>query len=1343
MGAMTTVKFTLNGIPTEVPIEEAERKTLNEFLRFNTKFKGTKLSCGQGGCGACTVAMSRGGTPKSVSSCLIPLALVHGAAVLTVEGLKGDDGKPHPVSERLAKFNGTQCGFCTPGMVMRLYTELAGRQGGKNCKEAELEHCIDGNICRCTGYRPIIECAKSFASDTSVKNQLDRTVEVGPYDTAKDPKVVLPEKAAPLQGPRWRRPETLSELKAEMAKPNTALIAGGTSAGIYTDLSLAAAPPGRVFIDITAVPDLSKLTIGKQEMFIGSTVTWEEFANAISAMDKTGLNPSAAACLEVVRSRCSIIAGNQLRSMGTLGGNIAMTRNKGFWSDWVPMLAALGAKVSFSSGKKDFSEDLMTFISSSTPFAGLILGATLPFPSEGSTLRSFKIGHRGRFSYALGNAAFLARVVNGFVASASLVFGGQVMKPVRLPKAEGALTGVTDLQVQQNPEAVLKSLFNAGVEDLRVARPADFEERGPHLRAFLTKFLVALFKDKVPSSWVSADYGLHDGQRSSSATQNIPQPAALPGPFGQSMAKTTALDQTMGISQFVDDLPRPTGTLMATFVLVPEANVSFEGLDPEVAKSILGKSFHSLIAAEDLSVQELPEVMDCLTACGGLPPAYLDTASVKDWLLLPKGVPSTFGGQPVALLLGTTDSPKLMEFAAEQVAQALKLTRVGPPAMGPLASAKGLCEDAAVFSRDHMDTETTGKIIDEAKRKGAGFITGRVHKKPQAHFYMEPQSVLVCPDEGGLTIYAAAQLVDSVQKKVAAVTKLPQSKIAVKFRRLGGGFGGKAAKPGHLAALASDVALKLSAPIRLVLPRDTDTQIVGGRPEMEAEWRAAVEPSGRIKALEYTVWLGHGHSKDSQKCTVGFLGANIDMVYGMPNLVVKVHLVEHSVAARTIMRSPGHAEAIQLIEAVMNGVAAELGLPGERVREVNFYKGGSQEYGGLWGPWAPPCLLRHYALHAMWERMKTQGEYAKRKEAVDAFNRENAFRKRGITMMASRYGIDRMKGQTAKIDIFHDGSVQISLSGVEMGQGLHTKVGQIVLTVLEKALGAAPPMSEVRFLETSSEQWANAPLTGGSSTSECACFAAESAADKLLVTLKEAKPAAEARPTKNPRGLWYDIVDATFDPVGAYGPKSPLLSAMGVYRPAVDDAAYDTFGCAIGEVELDVLTGESRTLYAYVMFDSGIPANPMIDVGQLEGAFMQGLGAQLLEGVDYDRSTGKCLTPNTWTYKPPLAGDVPETFVVDMVDMSGERTEHPVLGCYLPSLSKAYEAFGYPWAPTPGDKSYKSSKAIGEPPLLLGTVVHSALSAAVVAARGRPLESHLLPAPADAPAVLRLLTAQE
>jgi len=750
---------------------------------------------------------------------------------------------------------------------------------------------------------------------------------------------------------------------------------------------------------------------------------------------------------------------------------------------------------------------------------------------------------------------------------------------------------------------------------------------------------------------------------------------------------------------------------------------------------MLGLDFHSLVTAEDLSCN----MIDVYGVCGfGCPlPKYKEEYSKgvnqcgsEDLFLLPLGVPSLFAGQPVALLLAKSDSPRLVEMAAKETALALEWRRSGQVDIGNLTDGTEITD---TFNC-HKGKESVESFMSEAKQKDKKLhISGKFQKKSQAHFYIEGQSVIAAPDECGITCHVAAQFPESCQRAVAHVTDLPQSAVNIKVRRVGGGFGGKIFKPPFFTALAAQVAMKAQKPVRLVLPRETDMQLTGGRQEMEASWEVALEnDKGKISALSYVIWMAHGASRDVQRFNAHLIGSGIDVNYAIPNWHVCFHFVKQSVAGRSACRAPGHYEAVLLMEAVIEGVAAELKISPYIVREENFFQNCGTV--GLTGGVKIPHKLEDYSNLSLWERMK-KDTFNKDSQEAQEFNQKNRWKKKGVSIVPARFEVDCRPGNLARVDVFRDGSVQVTVSGTEIGQGLHTKVGQGITTRFHELLGCCPPLNVISYTDTSTELLPNGPLTGNSSTSEMNMYAAVLAVNQLAQRLKpfvsQARKTADSDWEK-PGGLWFESVQCCFENMYMSVLQCPLhLSATGMYLPEIQDRSYETFGVASSSVELDVLTGEARVLKTHIMFDIGKSANPMIDCGQVEGAFVMGMGHVLQEGMDFDTKTGKCLTENTWSYKPPIASDIPESFTVELIDLTNDRKNDTCHKGLASCVSGILVCFGLLGTRVRVPRIYKSAKATGEPPLLLSQAVHSAHLQAIMEARDyRPLPDNSFPIPA-------------
>lgn len=328
-------------------------------------------------------------------------------------------------------------------------------------------------------------------------------------------------------------------------------------------------------------------------------------------------------------------------------------------------------------------------------------------------------------------------------------------------------------------------------------------------------------------------------------------------------------------------------------------------------------------------------------------------------------------------------------------------------------------------------------------------------------------------------------------------------------------------------------------------------------------------------------------------------------------------------------------------------------------------------------------------------------------------------------MTPARYGMFRSSGFKVRLQVCTDASIIVHCAGIEMGQGLHTKVAQVISSKLKTLTGVdSVAMDTIRFTNNSTLAQDAQPGTGGSTGSELSCFAAEDACVKLAATLKPFK--------KKSMTTWKELVAASleFKILGVLL-DPPNLEADGFYKMPLVDLAYETFGVAMCEMEIDTLTGESRVLAAHLLFDAGPSFNPAVDIGQVEGSFIMGMGQILTEGMRFDRETGAVLTDNTWTYKPPIASDVPEEFIVELVDMEGQRVDTNAAHMQN-TLYSTMGAVGVTGKTTSVDKKLKSAKATGEPPLLLCLSVHAALRAAITAARGgTPAKFDKLPTPTE------------
>mmetsp|Transcript_57971 Transcript_57971/g.136631 ORF Transcript_57971/g.136631 Transcript_57971/m.136631 type:complete len:553 (+) Transcript_57971:114-1772(+) len=521
--------------------------------------------------------------------------------------------------------------------------------------------------------------------------------------------------------------------------------------------------------------------------------------------------------------------------------------------------------------------------------------------------------------------------------------------------------------------------------------------------------------------------------------------------------------------------------------------------------------------------------------------------------------------------------------------------------------------------------------------------------------------------------------------------------------------------------MAANAALIFNRPVRLVVPRSQDSKMTGGRQELAGTFDVAYESDGRVRALAIELDMGAGHTLDFSKVHAVMISQTLDMVYNLPNVVITIRLRKTHTAPRTATRAPAHLEASMIVETVMDTVASHLNLAPEAVREANFMRPGLLTTMGLKGGFMPPALTGEWTHTALWNRLKAVSQLDKKRADAAAFNSAHKYRKRGVAATPAKYGMFRLPGHVAKVDLMKDGTVTIATGGSEIGQGLHTKVGQVACATFNRILGAAPTIADVRFADFTTENLPNAPGAGGSTTTEACCFAVEEAVTTLATRMATGRKKAAKAGSLN----WATIVTESFKGVPMPAFES---SAMAMYRPPIKDLMYETFGAAATEVEIDLLTGETKILSTDLMFDLGPSINPAIDIGQIEGAYVMGVGQMLFEGVKFSSTDGKCLTTNTWDYKVPGAADIPQTFNLHLVDLEDQapKSAWPWILWFFSTL---LAFFGLPWKASKGRREFRSGKATGEPPLLLAYSVVAAVRQALTAAVG-PLPSDVvLPTP--------------
>ena len=600
-------------------------------------------------------------------------------------------------------------------------------------------------------------------------------------------------------------------------------------------------------------------------------------------------------------------------------------------------------------------------------------------------------------------------------------------------------------------------------------------------------------------------------------------------------------------------------------------------------------------------------------------------------------------------------------------------------------------------------------------------VTDQVEMNGQDHFYLETQASWVIPDgEGNFQIYASTQHPTETQLIIARVLGVPNNQVVVTCLRMGGGFGGKESQANPFTAVAAIAAHKTGRPVRIKLNRQQDMTMTGKRHGFLGQYTVGFTPEGKITALEVDLYADGGWSLDLSPPVLLRAMLHVDNAYYIPHLTVRGQIVKTHKVSNTAFRGFGGPQGMVVIEEIVDRVARTLNLPPDGVRERNFYSGTGESNTTHYGQ-----ELYDNRLDRVWTQAKANADFEQRQIAIAQFNQVEPYKKRGIAITPVKFGISFNKTQYnqagALLLIYTDGSIQLNHGGTEMGQGLHTKM----LQVATKALGVRS--DRFRIMHTSTDKVPNTSATAASSGSDLNGQAVKNACDILKARL--APIAADLLHLDTPEDLifeadWiycrsYPQARVEFDAVvkQAYDDRVSL-SATGFYRtPNIywDAAAgkgrpfyYYVYGAAVSEVEVDGFTGSFKLRRVDIVHDVGESLNPLVDRGQIEGGFVQGMGWLTMEELVWNPQ-GKLQTFAPSTYKIPTVSEIPEQFQVHLLERAAQ------------------------------DGVIYGSKAVGEPPLMLALSVREAIRAAI-AAFGQP-QTVPLPSPTTPEVTLRAIEA--
>lgn len=764
-----------------------------------------------------------------------------------------------------------------------------------------------------------------------------------------------------------------------------------------------------------------------------------------------------------------------------------------------------------------------------------------------------------------------------------------------------------------------------------------------------------------------------------------------------------------GAARYVDDIPMPANTLHIAFGLSTIAHGDITSVDLGPARAAPG-----VVAVWDAS--DFPDMPDC-------------SPSVHDEPLLAVGQVH-YLGQPIYMVVATS------HLAARHAARLARITYDARHALltvddalaansrfeaGPVIWAKGDAP-AAISAAPHQ-------------------VEGQMEVGGQEHFYLEGQVAACLPQDGGeMVVHSSTQHPTEIQHKVAHALHLPMSAVRVEVRRMGGGFGGKESQGNALAIACAIVAQRLGRPAKMRYDRDDDMMITGKRHDLRILYRAGFDAAGKLAGVTFTHLMRCGWAQDLSLPVADRAMLHADNCYHLPHIRIESHRLKTHTQSATAFRGFGGPQGMIGIERVMDHVAHALGVNALDVRRANFYdaRDPGAANGGASPPAPPPAppedifakrnaeditsrgaaggagshalsadtgvqttpyhmVVEDFIGDQVVEALVASSDFAARRAAVDAWNRANPLLKRGIALTPVKFGISftltHLNQAGALVHVYQDGSIALNHGGTEMGQGLFQKVAQVAAGVFGVDTGM------VRITATDTAKVPNTSATAASSGADLNGMAARAACeiirDRMAVFIAGRHQAAPAT-VRFADGLVL-VADESygFAEVAALAYQARVsLSSTGFYatpklqwdrkagtgRPFL----YFAYGAAVTEVVIDTLTGENRILRADLLHDTGTSLNPALDIGQVEGAYVQGAGWLTTEELVWD-GKGALRTHAPSTYKIPACSDRPGVFNVAL------------------------------WGRPNAEDTVGKSKAVGEPPFMLGISVLMALSDAVAA----------------------------
>lgn len=747
---------------------------------------------------------------------------------------------------------------------------------------------------------------------------------------------------------------------------------------------------------------------------------------------------------------------------------------------------------------------------------------------------------------------------------------------------------------------------------------------------------------------------------------------------GQAMPHDTAALQVMGQARYVDDIALPANALHIAFGQSSIARGTIKSMDLSAVRAAPG--VRMVFTADDLPFEN-----------------DVSPSNHDEPLLATQEV--HYIGQPIFAVVAQS------HHAARRAA---KLAQITYDEETPVLTVEEALAHEARF-------EDGPRIYESGDAKAAvdaapHVIEGTIDIGGQEHFYLEGQAALAIPQEGGdMHIISSTQHPTEIQHKVAEAIGVPMHAVRVECRRMGGGFGGKESQGNALAVICAIAARATGVACKMRYDRDDDMMITGKRHDFKIRYRAGFDDMGRVEGVEFWHYTRGGWSMDLTLPVADRAMLHADNAYDLPACRIESHRLKTNMQSATAYRGFGGPQGIVGIERVMDQIAHHLGRDPLEIRQINYYDAPAEPSAGGLAPQTPESISRRmkrnvtpygmavtdFILNEMTQDLAVRADYAARRAQIAQWNAGSPILKRGIALTPVKFGISftltHLNQAGALVHVYQDGSIHLNHGGTEMGQGLFRKVSQVAARVFGVDVDA------IKITATDTAKVPNTSATAASSGTDLNGMAVQVACQTIRNRMVEelARQSGVAPSAVRFEGGQVHIGEASLS-FGAAAARvyqaRVSLSSTGFYK--TPDLAWDrikgtgrpfyyfAYGAAVSEVVIDTLTGENRILRTDILHDAGASLNPALDIGQVEGGYVQGAGWLTMEELVWDGS-GRLRTHAPSTYKIPAVSDRPVEFNVHLWDQ--------------PSLV---------------DTVYRS-KAVGEPPFVHGISVLMAISDAI------------------------------